>query len=603
MHLPSDSPYLQSLTQAQRFCVEFWYGQTFSSSLDSYRVRLHNGRTILKELAHEIRIQIGKAGDLQVIGAEALEICTEDEALLGCLGPAYESLRGTLTKVVDDKALKDGKESPWELPIVKRLRFLLEDVQPRVEIAYLRRAFNCVRDHLQTDTAPFEKLRDAVGSLLTDLVDRGWTLESLHEWALNLSGKKGGERLFDDRLTFLERQIMRKDQPFEVCLRLSGSPALAKLGSFKGWTFSASGPHLINPPREVTSYLRTNPQTAFASCEVTAVDFKSASHAALEAFEECLDRLRFNFLDAKVQCDSRMLIVRSGDQKPRMERVAFPVPNPVFTTNLTEFRRNSEQIDELLQKDTLDRTSRERLTSAARHYRLGQDSDSYRDKLLNWWFGFEYLTKVSNQGSIGAATTQHGKNCMVARYVLLLLLDLEPSLRQVMGNWPQSVVTLLECGLTAALPPEKLLQAMQDRTCRAYIDAAIAGRPWLQVRFQELANLISDADELDKYVDAHALRVERQLKRLYRVRCCLVHGSPMVLRLMLLCANLEFYLRETIVLVLRTMLRHSQITSLGDFYDRLRFSLERRSEILNATASGSPPDVAGILDGIVTPTR
>jgi hypothetical protein len=567
---------------------------------------MHNGRTILKELFHEFKIQIAGGEDLRVIALEAVELCQNDEPLKKSLSAAFDPMIAALNGITKEKAITEPKEKKapvWHLPSVKRLRFVLEDTLPHLDDRYLTEAVDLLDDAIRNDVAPFSRVQSIVSCLLTDLVSRGWTLESLHEWAGNLGGQKGGSRTFDERFDFMRQQVMRDPQPFDVTLRLSGNPTISQLGTFKGWSFSATAPVAPNPQREFVNYLRPDAQTSFAKCTVSAVDFKSASHAAMELFENCVDRLRFNFLDTKLQLDARMLVVRCGDQKTRLEKLVFPVPNPVFTTLLDQFRADSVKIDDLLRNGTLAQTSRERIEASARHYRLGQDADSYRDKLLNWWFGLEYLTKVSRSGSIGGAVTQHGKNCMMARYLLLLLLDLEPSLRKCVGNWPASVKAHVSCHNSTQLKPEKLILLMQDPTCKADVEAALTLHPWLLVRFKELADICSDPGKLAKYVEEHGKRVEWQLKRLYRVRCCLVHGSPMILRLMLLCANLEFYLRETMVIVLRTMLAHPQVTSLDDFYDRLRFSLEHRAANLKATTAGDMPGPRGILDGLITSTK
>lgn len=601
MYLPNETSFLNSLTAQQRFCVEVWYGQTFSASLDSYRVRLHNGLTILKEFHHEIKTELCSGAELQAIALEALELCKKDEVLRVCLGNALDTLITTLTDFHGAKNIYDAKSpSLWLLDSVKKLRFFFEDTLEVAEKKYLKSALEIVRQHIGTDAHPFILLRNGISCLLTNLMDRGWTLESLHEWALNLAGHAVHGHSFEERFRFMERQIMRDQQPFTVCLRLTGDKSLSELGSFKGWNFSPEGVQIINAPREMKLYLRTHPQTSFATCRIESVDFKSACHVALESFEHCLDRLRFNFLDTRLQLDSRVLVVREGDNRPRLERVAFPVPNPVFTTNLAQFRRNSERIDELLRNGTLHQTSRERIAAAARHYRLGKDAETYRDKLLNWWFGLEYLTKINAHGSIGGTVTEHGASCMTARYLLLLLLDLEPTIHSLLGTWPTSVTSLLGCEPSAYLRPEKLLTVMQNAGCRSDIEIAIANRPWLLVRFQELADVLSNAKKLSQYVEKHGQRVGWQLKRLYRVRCSLVHGSPIILRLMLLCANLEFYLRETMVITLRTLLSNPQVSSLGDFFDRLKIALTQREKLLAALQNGTAPDSSCCFDGIVT---
>lgn len=596
MHLPLENAFFNGLTQSQRFCVEIWHIRTHSQSLDGHKVKIHNGRTILNELRHEYRVGHANGYEFKAIIGEAIREVKRDQALDRSLRPAASArLIERLSECIGDKAIEKGL--PWQLESARKLRYFLDDTAEAIEKRYLEEAFQVLEDEIRTATYPFTALEAALDCFLADLVSRGWALESLHEWAGVLGGNPNNPRTFEDRFQFVKKNITSGEQQFKICLRLTGSPTLAQLGTFKKWVFSSSGLPITNPTKEVAKYLRPLAQTSFAAYTVMAVDFKSACHSAIESFESCIDRLRYNFHDSKIFVDPRMLVVRSGDSRTRIEKLSFMVPNPLFVSNLSGFQRDSAAIDALLENEGLDETSRDKIQAAARHYRMGRDSESYRDKLLSWWFGLEFLTKISAAGSIGETVNKQGTACMSYRYVPLLLLDIEPAIRKTAG-WPPSVTALLGCSPKRQITPKMLLQACQDPTCRADIAASIAARPSLAVRFSEISEVVCDAGKLLKMIESHQLEIGWQLQRIYRIRCSLVHGTPISLRLVLLCSSLEFYLRETIIVVLKSLSKTPHIGSLGAFYERLGYGLLARKDSLKKLNS-APPSPETVFDGVV----
>ena len=591
MQLPPQTPEFQKLSESQRFFVELWHGMTHTSSLDSYRLRLHNGRTILNELRHEIELGVAQDDDLQKMAAEAQILAAEDIVFQSLAKNSLDSVERTLTPFVSE-----GKKAKPELP---RLRFLLSDILEKLDEQYLSTACELLTDALKNDTAPFTDLRKVTGLLLTDLVARGWMLESLHGWARNLSGNLSVtvNKSFDERFEFMAQQFLRGEQTFDVVMRISGSPNIAQLGTFMGCRFSSKAPSLERPQREFAKYLKASPQVAFVSFLVESVEFKSACHVALEKFEKVLDRLRFNFATTPLSPDNRIFIIRNGDQKRRLERFQFPVPNPQFTFGLTEFRKQSRALDRLMARENFERNSEERLIAAARHYRLGQDAESYRDKLINWWFGLEYLTKVGG-ASIGEAVVKRCANMMSIRYLILLLLDLGDGIRAELESWPESVQKVAEVEGKERIVPEKLLLVLQDSGCIADLQAAFASRPWAGIRLGEMAGILSSSQSTLQFMEEHRQRIEWQLWRLYRTRCCLVHGSPLANRLMLLCGNLEFYLRETMVVSLKTLIRNEHIGSLGEVYQRATHCVDARAAKLKDRGT-NPTSADAIFDGLV----
>ncbi len=100
------------------------------------------------------------------------------------------------------------------------------------------------------------------------------------------------------------------------------------------------------------------------------------------------------------------------------------------------------------------------------------------------------------------------------------------------------------------------------------------------MHWSQFRQLADDPAKLATHFEEHEKRVRWHLSRLYRLRCCLVHGTPVYTPLQLPTANLEYYLREAIYVVLGAFIRARQIGALEDLFDRAVNCSTRRMTIL-----------------------
>jgi hypothetical protein len=100
---------------------------------------------------------------------------------------------------------------------------------------------------------------------------------------------------------------------------------------------------------------------------------------------------------------------------------------------------------------------------------------------------------------------------------------------------------------------------------------------------KHLQNIISNPSKLYDKFKEHRSHLEWQLNRLYRIRCCLVHGSPIQFNLALYAANLEFYLKEIIRFILTAFNENDHIESLDEVFHRASTCYERKKALLKDT--------------------
>lgn len=536
-----------------------------------------------------MRLRLVNADDMGAIFSEAKALCDADETLRKVLGDAYRVLISLLSKLAGQKP--SDKEQMFTSSEWSHLEIVLLDTLPGLPKRYLESLLGELRGAIgRQDDAQILQISNA---LATDLIERGWSLASLHAWVstefLSSDARKG---TFDGRLTTFATRVTREPEEFEVILNLSGSAELQTLGQFCGFTFSPAPPDVPDTqaaPRAVNleKFLRTNKQRSFARTVVKAVDQFSAAHAAVEKIALCQDRLRFNFSPVPVNIWKSVLVTRISDMKKRLVPLVFGVPNPNQLVPMQTFLATSRRLDALLASNQVDDVSRTRIEAAARHCRLGADGRGYQDMLLSWWMGLETLTSPGEGKGIGARVFKNAVPIICHNYFKHQLHHLGAAVKAALESWPTEVCTLLAVPSDHAMSWRQLLQVMQHPTADASVRTSLSRNPWLDLQWAKMAALAAAPAKLRDHLIGHATRVRWHLMRLYRIRCCLVHGTPIAAALQLPAANLEFYLRELILVVIGAMQRAPQLTSVEQVYQRAQYAFERRSAILGEQNAGA----------------
>ena len=562
----------------EKFFLELWHGMTHEASLDSHRVRCLNARTIIRELDQELRIGRAKPDEIQDLCAEADEILARDPLSANSFARHLGLLQPLLkTPPIPDEKKKDATQEQK----LREFRFIVADFSAALERDYCKQLLAILPDTIVGGDN--QKTEAVVGALLSDLVDQGWPLETLFSWVvLFFQNKRPPYDTFAGNLRFLIQQLSWSRQKYRVILRLSGSSKLSGFGNFAGFNFRALPGFTPDGSAQQRKFAITSSLTTFAETPVEAVDLTAAAITAREKFEQCLDQLRFNFEPEPLKVDERCFVERLGDHHNDIRVVRHLEPNPHHHLTPDAFREFSEQMEAMFSRTTIEPESRERLRAAIRHYRFGSDADTYKDKFLNWWMGLEFLSYVSNDGYIGRTVAIHASDSLLQRYLYRLVSDLVRTLKGQNIAWDADLAagsgaaTLNDLEYSGAL---KLLQAQPLATKLAN---SFPSNPVATLRIGRLAEVLQDPKKTADALLAHQRHLLWQLGRLYRIRCCIVHGSAVRLKLPLFTANMEFYLKELIIVCLRSLTLNPHVISLREVFQRAAFARQRLDAELRA---------------------
>lgn len=555
-----------------------------------------NSRTIIRELSQETSIGL-------IDDEETSALCAETKAILEadpiCKKHFTAFLRSILPFLTDipQKSVKEKEKKQDNEIRINQFRFILTDFSVALERSYL----NHLCDDLKLSVKPNNEneMRVIVSSLLSDLADRGWPLETLFTWPHNYL-KSPATHTFDENLDFMLRILQNPRQDFEVTLKLSKCASLSSIGQHEDFSFSSvSG--ITTADSDISKFAVSYQSVCFAKTRVQDFDHRSAAINARDTLEQIVDVLRFGFEPDKLSIEDICHVKRLGDNKEEIIAIPHVLPNPTDDIPYKDFISFSGELNTILKKTTIEQKSRRQLQAAIRQYRFGRDIDNYSDKFLYWWMGLEALAR-DETGPIGTTVAHNVSYCMAILYLKQIFDDYLHTLQFCKIGWPEELAKYSGAKDLDALSSEQLLTVIYSKHKGALLKLC-DGHPTLSFYGKTLAEALADPKRTAQLLRLHLNHLKWHLARLWRIRCSIVHGSESRFRLRLFAANLEYYLRQMILISMSTFKNHDHIASLQELFLRASIgyehsieSLEKQDATQDAVRSALVSDILLMVD-------
>jgi len=285
-----------NLNGCERLFVETWYSLTHVRSLDSFRARCLNSRTIIREIHEELELGRIKDEHLEALLREAAFLLEQD-SVISC---EFSSLLKCLQSHFKTKAKELNKTT---------LKIDIADAHQALRRRYLPTL--CEKLHLAVSTSDLDRTEKLTGLLVSDLIDRGWSLETLFGWHGHFLKQK--DRGFANNLSFMLKQLQQKKQSFQIVLRLAGSSKTRQLDDHGSFAISETAPITPHGPKEF-AYCSTNVNQCFATCTIKSFYHDDAALEARNKLESLLDLLQFEYEQSTVSIDDECLVERLDDK-------------------------------------------------------------------------------------------------------------------------------------------------------------------------------------------------------------------------------------------------------------------------------------------------
>jgi hypothetical protein len=558
------------LSPEQRFFVSCWFNMVHQYSLDSHRARTMNPRNMLREVLGLYSVPHADGDDRAMACAEALHVLAADPILRTAL---FADTTNTLLQLL--KPDSKGKISEENL-----MQHFARELLQTIEASYLDTSLSLLSELLLA-ASPVGilqerciQLTELTSGLLSTLIDGGASLESLFQLyrQILVPRKKPGRYVFASKLALLTKILQQPPKTFKVLFSIDNVTNTEDFPPLMGgisFSNAANGWAATSTP--ALAYLTPHSRRLFSEVTIQARDLRSAGTEAYAKISNVLDLTRFEYERERVHLSEEFLISET-EHPQRVLRYSIPkvVPNPAAKIETPELESFVMSVNELLSTGKFSQEGRDRVLSAFRLYRLGSDTHSFDNKLTNWWTAVEFLVRGLKGGrQIGVAVEFNLTPVLCLAYATKLLVDIRQTLQEV-----GAVIVDPNTSLPIELRRLDLLE-LHRALCRSDIQPlvsdALSAEPYIQFKTNQTLRALSDPQTYLVLLKQHEQRVGWQIQRLWRARCEIVHSAKRSISDVMLCANLEFYLKIVLMSLLTDLRRIKTLGSPEEFFERKAF--------------------------------
>lgn len=568
-------------TSNQRFFLGCWFNMVHPSSLDSHRVKAINPLNALSELHKVLNFIIANNDDIGMIYTEAKAVLNSDPILKA--NKVFQSIVSPLFSKLDKENSTEKFKKNCTLT-----NSLLREAINYVASTYLESCFNLFNDKVveEVELTDDEKSQLSIitGSFLSYLMHSGASFETLMNYYQNIltNHKKNKTIAFASRIKLLKKIVSSTDNEYEIIFRLefhSKELITSFPRDIDGINFVSQLESMTSTYAPLNKILNsTYPTLKFARIKVNARDERHAGALAYSKVYSVIDLVRFEFITKPIVIlDDFICITDNANHPIRLFSVPKLIPNPTATVTEVEFGTFISMISNLVDNQSIKKDDKDQIFSSFKFYRVGGDTSIDENRLVNWWIAVEHLSQSNKSGgNIGSKVINTLLPILGINYFYKHFSHIKSQLRKF--NLAMEDGSEKEIGSLT-------LNELKDSLCNEHyfdqIAALLEKDEYVLFLLKNFKQTISDNKSIAKSIINHKDRLKKQIYRIYRARCDIVHSTEAIVNLSLLSANLEFYLKQTLSHILKELVNQPTIESMEEIFLRSNLTLGRIIERLN----------------------
>jgi len=281
-----------------------------------------------------------------------------------------------------------------------------------------------------------------------------------------------------------------------------------------------------------------NDDETFISVEIKSYDFWSALSKAYPIVSETIELNILHDSSNKIVLEKQAIIIHTSSRSFRMTTTEDDLDG-FYNYHEPEFYRfvdNYKAIEE-------GSVAREKIRSAIRFYKLGNDSVELEHKLLNYWIGFEQLFSSVDCDEDSIKRIKSFFIPINAVYYWQRRTNYLLSSLQRSG---------IEISIIELTPEAPIIENIID--------------PLIKSRLENYRKRLNDHKQLKDALEKHTKRLEQHLTRIFRVRNELVHEGKSSLDLFLIIGHLRHYLLFSIEQITNELNDNPPLVHLDDVF-------------------------------------
>ncbi len=532
-----------ALTTSQRFFIEKSLELMYAGSIDSYRVRLNNPKSILEELKYCLKeYQIGRIKHFQTIKAEKNDKKAIVDEAIDLLEYKPNFLQfGAITQKYLTTLLRNLNEHNYK-KVISSIEILLRENQN-----YLSNTIDGLETLIAANANTLNELHKidkALNILFSELISKGYAKGFLYKlvYGIFVNSLQAGTS-FNVHFTNFKKRILDPESSYLVIFRIDTTPkvynAISLIDTHNNIELTDNIDDIqlnAGSANELRAFNVRSIARKFIKCSVVALDYLAALKIARRLMSEYLDVINLGLADEFLQMNHRALIIdlRSPERGAFQNNVN--ILDGKYKVEQEHYIDFTRKLPVILNNQNIINETKEKIKSAVRYLRLGNESTEVEHKFINYWIGLEYL--FSNYES--QSTINRIKEHFINAHFLAYVKRNAYSFKKVFAQLSAAHQALVPSYTTA------------DNTCLEteifYNEVAVnlmPHYPLLAYRGMKLKDWFfkpGKTPNAAEYLKHHKVNLEIHFTRIYRLRNEIIHDAATNTNNEQIASNLRYYL-------------------------------------------------------------
>jgi sulfur transfer complex TusBCD TusB component (DsrH family) len=511
-------------------------------SIDSYRVKLNNPKSILEELKYCLEeFELGRIKHFQTIKAKEKDkkALVDDAIKLLAQEPNYLQFTSISAKYIT-QVLNELSEHNYKR-VISILEILLTENSTYLEtvadgLEVLISSNNHTLENL-------EKLDNTLSYFFSELISNGYSKGFLYKlvygaFVFNLKSTID----FNINFASFKARILEAGSAYDVIFKIDTTQ--------KVYDAITAIPHSVliltddinaititgKLETEFNSFNTPAVNRKFITCNLIAKDPFAALKKARNILSEYLDVLNLGLSDENLQINHRVFILGSRANEKGGFLNNINVLDGKYKVEMNHYFDFTTKLPQIIQNTNIIKETKEKIKSAIRYLRLGNQSTEVEHKFINYWIGLEYL--FSNYDSL--STINRLKEHFINAHLLAYVKRNVYSLNKTVSRLSNQNLALITAFTTTDQEHLKTIP---------FYDQIIANFtndfPLLAYRAMKLKKWFFKGDKpanATDYLNYHRINLEIHFTRIYRLRNEIIHDAATDTNNEQIASNLRYYL-------------------------------------------------------------
>ncbi|MBN9382150.1 MAG: hypothetical protein J0H74_15385 [Chitinophagaceae bacterium] len=531
-----------ALTICQRFFIEKSLELLYLGSIDSYRVRLNNPKSALIELKYCLEeFDAGRIKHFQTIKSkDKNKKAIIDEALmLLASDPNYLIFQSISSKYL--KHLLDVTTEQDYKKIISAIELLLEE-----NASYLSSVIDGIETLITSNNPGFlelSKIDKSLNILFSELIHMGFSKGFLYKLVYGIFvNSLGMSRSFNDHFTNFKTRILLPKSQYQVVFRIDTTPKVYHSISTINNPILTLSDNIndiqLNGRQHSELVAFNSPAKArkFIRCTITATDFLAALKKARSILSEYLDVINLGLSDEFLHIHQRALVIDNRSPQQAAFQNNVNILDGKYRAEKAHYAEFTLKLPAILNNQLVQHDSKEKIKSAIRYLRLGQQSTEVEHKFINYWIGLEYLFSNYESQSTIHRIKDHFINSHALAYVKRNAFSFKSTFEQISSHDQTKIPSYTRIN-SSCLGAENFYLEISTQLLNDY--------PLLAFRAMELHQWFFIAGKQPNavnYIKKHRENLEMHFTRIYRLRNEIIHDAATNTNSELIASNLRYYL-------------------------------------------------------------